>query len=259
MDDLLIAGRGAVTTLLFNRPAKRNAITFEMWRSLPAVLRDLEADPHVRVLVVRGAGEEAFASGADISEFERVRGDGAAARKYGQAVEAAERALAEFPRPTIAMIHGFCVGGGLEVALACDLRFASHAARFGITAARLSIVYGLTSTRRLAGVVGPSHARDILFSARLFGTAEARAMGLVNAAYEPDALERETFAYARLLTEQAPLSQRGAKLMLQYLAGEGGIADTDLAAFVDRAYESADYREGVRAFLEKRPPRFSGR
>ncbi len=259
MDELVVAGRGAVATLMFNRPAKRNAISLEMWSALPALLRELRSDPDLRVLVVRGAGEEAFASGADIAEFRRVRSDVPTARSYSRTVQAAEDALASFPLPTIAMIHGFCVGGGLEVALACDLRFASRAARFGITAARLGIIYGFRSTRRLAGVVGPSHARDLLFSGRLVAIDEARAMGLVNTVCAPEALEAETYAYAEQLAQQAPLSQRGAKVMLQHLNGESAMTDSEVAAFVEQAYESEDYREGVRAFLEKRPPRFRGR
>jgi len=225
----------------------------------PGYWQDLAGDPTVRVLVVRGAGREAFASGADISEFERARADSGTARHYSHVVEAADRALAAFSRPTIAVIQGFCVGGGLEVALACDLRFAGQTARFGITAARLGIIYGLTSTRRLVETVGPSHARDLLFIGRLVGIEEARAMGLVNMACEPDALEAQTYAYARRLAEQAPLTLRGAKLMLQYLTGEGEMTESDLAAYAERAYESEDYREGVRAFLEKRRPRFHGR
>jgi enoyl-CoA hydratase/carnithine racemase len=258
MDELLVRGRGAVTTLVLNRQAKRNAITLEMWKALPALLADLASDPDLRVLVIRGAGDEAFASGADISEFERVRADAATARAYSRTVEVADRALAAFPRPTIAMIHGFCVGGGLEVALACDLRFASRASQFGITAARLGIIYGFTSTRRLAGIVGPSHARDLLFSGRLVGSDEARAMGLVNLMCDPETLEAQTYEYAGRLAQLAPLSQRGAKLMLQHLQGEGEMTDSDLTASIEQAYESEDYREGVRAFLEKRPPRFRG-
>jgi enoyl-CoA hydratase/carnithine racemase len=259
MNELVVTGRGAVATLVLNRPAKRNAITLEMWKALPHTLRDLASDPELRILVIRGAGADAFASGADISEFERVRSNAESARRYSHLAEAADLALAAFPRPTIAMIHGFCVGGGLELALSCDLRFASRAARFGITAARLGIIYGFTSTRRLASIVGPSHARDILFSGRLVGIDEARAMGLVTKVCEPDALEAQTYEYAGQLAQQAPLSQRGAKLMLQHLQGEGGMTDSDLAAFVEQAYESEDYREGVRAFLEKRRPRFQGR
>jgi enoyl-CoA hydratase/carnithine racemase len=259
MDELLVRRDGPIATLTFNRPEKRNAITVEMWEALPRVLAPLDTDAAVRVVVVRGAGEEAFASGADISEFERVRNGAAAARAYSTLVAAAERTLADFPKPTIAMIHGFCVGGGLEIALACDLRWTSMTGRFGITAARLGIVYGPGATRRLASVVGPSHARDLLFSGRLADAAEARAMGLVNRVCVSAALEQETYAYAQGLAEQAPLSQRGAKAMLQHLAAEGTMTDRDIAAFVDAAYESADYREGVRAFLARRPARFEGR
>src|SRR5437870_5563023 len=156
MDELQVAARGSVATLVLNRPAKRNAITLEMWKALPAVLGDLASDPGIRVLVIRGAGEEAFAGGADISEFERVRRDVASGKRYSQTVEQAERALVAYPRPTIAMIHGFCVGGGLEVALACDLRFADRAATFGITASRLGKI-GRASCRErvsMSGVTG---------------------------------------------------------------------------------------------------------
>jgi enoyl-CoA hydratase/carnithine racemase len=259
MNGLLVAADGPIATLTINRPGKRNALTAAMWEALPRVLAPLEADAAVRVVIVRGAGDEAFASGADISEFERVRGGAAAARAYSAMVAAAERALADVPKPTIAMIHGYCVGGGLEIALACDLRWTSTSGRFGITAARLGIVYGAAATRRLASVVGPSHARDLLFSGRLVEAGEARAMGLVNRVCAPDALERETYAYAHDLAAQAPLSQRGAKAMLQHLAGEGTMTDRDIAAFVEAAYDSADYREGVRAFLGRRAARFEGR
>ncbi len=259
MDDLHVARDGPIATLVFNRPEKRNAITIEMWQALPRALHDLAADPALRVVVLRGAGTEAFASGADISEFERVRSTVETARAYSAAVEAAERALAGFARPTIALIHGACIGGGLEVALACDFRWAGRTARFGITAARLGIVYSLSATRRLASIVGPSHARDMLFTGRLIDAEDALAMRLVNRVCAPESLEAETLAYARLLAEQAPQSQRGAKLMLQHMLGEGGMTESDLAAVAEQAYESGDYREGVRAFLEKRPPRFRGR
>jgi enoyl-CoA hydratase/carnithine racemase len=259
MDDLLVHRDGPVATVTFNRPDKHNAISVAMWEALPRVLAPLAEDAGVRVAVVRGAGGEAFASGADITEFERVRGDAASARIYSALVASAERALADFPKPTIAMIHGFCLGGGLEVALACDLRWTSRTGRFGITAARLGIVYGLGATRRLAAAVGPSRARDLLFSGRLVDADEAYAMGLVNRVCAPEDVERETYAYARGLAQQAPLSQRGAKAMLQHLAGEGTMTETDLTAFVETAYGSADYREGVRAFLARRPGRFEGR
>ena len=259
MDDLLLTQHEGIATLVLNRPAKHNALTIEMWGALARILRDLEADSTVRVLVVRGAGDEAFASGADISEFATVRADPASARIYSATVAAAERALANFRWPTIALIHGFCLGGGLEVALACDLRWASQTARFGITAARLGIVYSLIATRRLASTVGPSHARDLLYSGRLIGSEEARAIGLVNLVCAPEVLDAQTYDYARLLTQQAPLSQRGAKVILQHLGGDAEMSESDLASLADKSYESEDYREGVRAFLEKRPPHFHGR
>jgi enoyl-CoA hydratase/carnithine racemase len=258
-DALRVTRDGPIATLVLNRPEKHNAITREMWGALPGLLAELDRDGGVRVLVIRGEGEAAFASGADISEFGRVRADIDTARAYSVLVDAAERALANFPRPTIAMIHGFCVGGGLELALACDVRWASRTARFGITAARLGIVYSVGATRRLAGVVGPSHARDLLYSGRLVDAEAAHTMGLVNTVCEPQSLAAETYAYARVLAEQAPLSQRGAKLLLQHLVGESRMTDAELVAVVERAYDSEDYREGVRAFLDRRTPRFRGR
>ena len=259
MDELRVLRDGAVATITLNRPERHNAITVAMWDALPRVLAPLAADAGVRCVVLRGAGEEAFASGADITEFERVRNGAASARAYSARVATAERALADFPKPTIAMIHGFCVGGGLELAMACDLRWTSLSGRFGITAVRLGIVYGLVATRRLARIIGPSHARDLLFSGRLIDAGEAHAMGLVNRVCAPGELETATYAYADTLTQRAPLSQQGAKAMLQRLAGEGTMTDDDIAAFIEAAYESADYREGVRAFLARRPARFEGR
>lgn len=256
---LRVTREGSIATLVLNRPEKHNAITAEMWRALPGLLSQLDGDGGVRVLVIRGEGDGSFASGADISEFGRVRADTDTARAYSALVDAAERTLANFPRPTIAMIHGFCVGGGLELALACDVRWASRTARFGITAARLGIVYSMGATRRLASLVGPSHARDLLFSGRLVDAEAARAMGLVNTVCEPQSLAAETYAYARVLAEQAPLSQRGAKSLLQHLVGEGAMTEAELTAVVERAYESEDYREGVRAFLDRRDPHFQGR
>lgn len=259
MEELRVSRDGPIATLTLNRPDKHNAITVAMWEAMPGVLAPLASDETVRVLVLRGAGEEAFASGADISEFGLVRHSAASARAYSALVAAAERALADFPKPTLALIHGFCIGGGLELALSCDFRWTDPRGRFGITAARLGIVYGMAATSRLARLVGPSHARDLLFSGRLVEAEEARAMGLVNQVCPRADLDRAVQAYARTLAQQAPLSQRGAKAMLQHLAGEGAMTDRDIAAFIEAAYESADYREGVRAFLARRPARFGGR
>lgn len=259
MEELRVSRDGPIAVLTLNRRDKHNAITAAMWEALPAVLAPLASEAAVRVVVVRGAGEEAFASGADISEFEHVRNSAASARAYSALVAAAERALVDFPKPTLALIHGFCVGGGLELALACDFRWTDPGGRFGITAARLGIVYGMDATRRLARLVGPSHARDLLFSGRLVDAEEARAMGLVNRVCAPAELDQAAHVYARTLAQQAPLSQRGAKAMLQHLAGEGTMTDRDIAVLIEAAYESADYREGVRAFLARRPARFEGR
>lgn len=259
MEELRVSRDGPIAIVTLNRPDKHNAITVAMWEALPDVLTPLASDAAVRVVIVRGAGEEAFASGADVSEFGQVRNSAPSARAYSALVSAAERALADFPKPTLALIHGFCIGGGLELALSCDFRWTDPSGRFGITAARLGIVYGVAATRRLARLVGPSHARDLLFSGRLVEAEEARVMGLVNRVCPPADLDQAVQAYARTLAQQAPLSQRGAKAMLQHFAGEGTMTDRDIAAFIEAAHESADYREGVRAFLARRPARFEGR
>ncbi len=163
-DHLIVQKSGPIATLLLDRAEKRNPISYAMWSALPSLLDDVANDDAIKVLVVRGAGDVAFSAGADIGEFERYRADSAGARIYNEATHVAERAMTGFPKPAIAMIHGFCIGGGAELALGCDFRFADTNARFGITPARLGIVYSLTATRQLTDLAGPAVARHILFS-----------------------------------------------------------------------------------------------
>ncbi|MBI4279269.1 MAG: enoyl-CoA hydratase/isomerase family protein [Armatimonadetes bacterium] len=259
-DELLTVRDGPVATVIFNRPARHNALTLAMRRALPEIVDSLEADPEVRVIVFRGAGTEAFASGADIGEFRTVRYDARSAAAYNQVVERAEARIAGCARPTIAMTFGYAVGGGLEVAVACDLRLAASDARFGITASKLGIIYGLTATARLVNLVGPAHAKDILYSGRIFGADEAATMGLVNRVLPPGELEGYAGDYARMLAANAPLSITFAKHIIhRALAGPSAEAARAVEELVARGFESEDYREGVAAFLEKRPPRFRGR
>ena len=259
-DEILVERADGIATVVLNRPHVRNALNLAMWTALPAVFDGLGHDPAVRAVVLRGAGREAFASGADISEFEEVRKDRATAEAYNARTEAAYAAIEDCPKPTVAMVHGFCMGGGIALAMACDLRFAARGAKFGIPAARLGIVYGLHSVKRLVSLVGPSRAKDILFSARTFGADEALAMGFVDRLLPADELEGYTYDYLRKVAANAPLSVRGAKLVIDAIQEDGGAS---LREAIDRAeveaFESEDYREGTRAFLEKRPPRFEGR
>lgn len=258
-DDILVRQDGAIATVTFNRPHMRNAISLAMWREIARVAGELGKDDRVRALVFRGAGTKAFASGADISEFKEVRKDTATALAYSQETDAAYHAIRRCPKPTVAMIYGFCMGGGMALAMACDLRFAAKGARFGIPAARLGIIYGLESTRWLVELVGSAYAKDILFSARTVEAEEALAIGFVNRLLPVKKLEPYTYGFLEKVAANAPLSVRGAKLIIEAAAGGGVERETEIRRLALEAFESEDYKEGTRAFLEKRPPHFQGR
>jgi enoyl-CoA hydratase/carnithine racemase len=259
-DEILVQQDGAIATVILNRPHLRNAISLAMWREIARVAEGLGKDESVRAVVFRGAGTEAFASGADISEFKEVRKDVATAQAYNTETETAYRAVRRCPKPTVAMIYGFCMGGGMALAMACDLRFAAEGSRFGIPAARLGIIYGLESTRQLVQLVGPAYAKDILYSARTLEAPEAFAIGFVNRLLPVPELEPYTADYLRKVAANAPLSGRGAKLTIEAALEDGGLRrEAEIQRLALEAFESEDYKEGTRAFLEKRPPRFQGR
>lgn len=245
--------------LVFNNPERRNAVSVEMWKAIPAVMKTFTEDERIRVIVLVGAGDKAFVSGADISEFDKTRGtaeDNAAFRKQSGAAGAA---IAQSMKPTIAMIRGACIGGGLATALNCDLRIAETGARFGIPAAKLGIGYPFAGVARLVALVGPANAKALLYTARHFRASAAQAMGLVNDVVEVGALEQHVIALAHEIAANAPLSIRAAKLAIDNAVRDP--ADRDLAAVdaaVARAMGSEDFREGSRAFLEKRRPDFRG-
>lgn len=255
-DHLVLEKRGAIATLVLNRAAKRNPISYDMWSRLPAFLDDAARDDTVKVLVVRGAGDVAFSAGADIGEFDRYRADSAGARVYNEATHEAERAMVHFPKPAIAMVHGFCIGGGAELALACDFRFADTNARFGITPARLGIVYSLTATRQLVDLAGPAVARHILFSGLHLEAQRAYEVGLFDRLEAPEALEAATLEFAELLCSRSQYSIRSSKQILQRIAAGQLEDDAFTLALRNDSFDGDDYAEGVRAFLEKRPPVF---
>jgi enoyl-CoA hydratase/carnithine racemase len=259
-DEILVERRDHIATVTFNRPRMRNAFNLAMWTALPGIVDELTGDATVRGIIFRGAGEEAFASGADISEFKEQRKDRATAEAYNARTAAAYMAMERCPKPTVAMIHGFCMGGAVALALACDLRFSADTGKFAIPAARLGIVYGLHSVKRLVSLVGPAAAKDILFSARTLDAAEALRIGFVNRVVPAAELAANTHEYLARVADNAPISVQGAKVIVEAVAEDGGVARKgEIDRLQISAFESEDYREGTAAFMEKRRPKFSGR
>ena len=259
-DEILVERSGRVATVVFNRPHVRNAFNLAMWSALPAVVEGLARDPGVRAIVFRGAGEEAFASGADISEFREHRKDRVSAEAYNARTAEAYHAMETCPKPTVAMIYGYCMGGAVATAMACDLRFSADTGKFGIPAGRLGIIYGLHAVKRLVGLVGPAMAKDILFSARLLDAQEALRVGFVQRVVPAAELAAYTYEYLGRVAENAPLTVQGAKVIVEAIVEDEGVAKQDeITQLQLRAFESEDYKEGTAAFLEKRRPRFVGR
>jgi enoyl-CoA hydratase len=248
---------GEIAWLVLNRPEKRNAISFDMWQSLPGLLEEVDNDRSIKVLIIRGADEAAFSAGADISEFATLRSTEEGARRYNQANEAAERALVNLSKPTIAMVQGPAIGGGCGIAVSCDVRFADTTARFGITPAKLGLVYSLPATKGLVDLVGPSQAKIILFSGRHVPAARAQEIGLVDDVYEPDELLGATVEFARTVAARAQFSVRSTKRIIRLIL-DGHAHDTDESRKLRLdSFTSEDYLEGTRAFLEKRDPVFT--
>jgi enoyl-CoA hydratase/carnithine racemase len=259
-DDILVESQDNIATVVFNRPKVRNAISLAMWTEIPDIVDRLIRDDSVRAIVFRGAGNDAFASGADISEFQQNRRDAATAMAYNKTVESACAAVRLCPKPTIAMVYGFCMGGAMAIAMSCDLRFAAEGSRYGIPAAKLSIMYETDAVQQLVDLVGPAYAKDILFSARTVAADEAFRIGLIERLLAVSELEKYTYDYLRTVAANAPLSVRGSKMQLNAIFE--GMTDEHRAkmrALRNQSFETEDYKEGTRAFLEKRPPRFQGR
>jgi len=251
-EHLIVQREGPVGVLVFNRPERHNAPSLEVWRALPAVLAALEADAAVRVLIVRGAGDRAFVAGADSDELDDFPGDAA----YTNASAAALAALSRFKKPSIALIHGHCAAAGVALALACDMRFASDDARFAMPAARLGHALRTDTVCRLARVVGPGYASEILFSARSIDALEARRMQLVNHVVAASEVEDAVEQTARQIADNAPLSLLVAKLALH--SAFDASAERELEDAVVTCLESADRAEGRRAYRGKRKPRYTG-
>ena len=259
-DPLLVKHEPPLGWLVLNRPEVRNALNLRSWARIAEAVAELEAGPGVRVMVMRGATPESFISGADISEFQDVYANAEQARTYREAPGRATQALANSAKPVIAMISGLCMGGGVQVALSCDIRIAARGTRFGVPAARLGLAYPLDAALNLVQVAGPANARDILLSGRVFDAEEALAMGLINKLVGIAELEGLTRDYALAMASNAPLTMTAAKAAIRESLKDSQERDRKtLQELIARCFNSEDYREGIRAFMEKRRPRFSGR
>lgn len=256
-DHLVVERRDAIATLVLNRPESHNALSVAMYRDLPDLVQELEDDSSVKVVVVRGAGERAFGAGADIKEFEAERSDAVKAKAYNEKVAAAEHAIEGLSKPTIAMIHGYCIGGGAGLALACDLRFADTRAKFAITPAKLGLVYSLESTKRTVDLVGPSRAKWILMSGQQIPADRAVQLGLFDEVVEPEELEGLTYDFAETICSRAQFSVRAGKVMVDKVV-RGQVRDDEATTELrNSSFDTEDFTEGVRSFMEKRAPRFT--
>jgi enoyl-CoA hydratase/carnithine racemase len=258
---LLMEKDGPIGWLIFNRPDKRNAVGIETWQLMPEYAKDLAADDAIRVVILRGAGDRAFVAGADISQFKDRRRNMDDEAEYRRIGARGREALAALSKPLLAMIHGYCVGGGVSIAIGCDIRIASDDARFGIPAARLGLGYHYSGMEQLMALIGPSYTKEIFFTARTDWSAQdVLRMGLVNQVVPKAELETFTREYALTIARNAPLTLRSAKASVNELLRPSEKRDLAmLERLIADCFNSEDYQEGVRAFSEKRRPQFQGR
>ena len=261
MTDKMIAKKdGPIGWMIFNNPERRNAVGLSMWRAIPKILDEFEADDDIRAIILKGAGDEAFVAGADISEFEESRSSADAARAYAEISNEAHKSMYGCAKPTIAMMRGYCVGGGVGIALNCDMRIAGESANFAIPAARLGLGYSAIHIKKLIDVVGTPQAKEIFYTARRYTAQEAFRIGLVNHVVPDADLEAEVLRRCATIADNAPLTIRSVKQIIAELNRPDGSPGLERCEELDKScFDSEDYAEGRRAFMEKRKPVFRGR
>ncbi|MDP7548628.1 MAG: enoyl-CoA hydratase [Alphaproteobacteria bacterium] len=259
-DKMIARKEDGVGWLIFNNPARRNAVSLAMWQAVAEVMEDFADDDDIRVAVMAGAGDKAFVSGADISEFAENRNSAAAEETYKAATASAHRAMSAFQKPLLAMIQGYCIGGGVAVALAADIRIAADDTQYAVPAARLGLGYNYAGLNTLTSLVGPAMAKEIFFTARRFSAEEALAMGLVNRVVPVHQLEATVAEYTAMISDNAPLTIRAAKATVGEVLKDPDKRDMDrLEVMIKSCFDSEDFTEGRTAFMEKRKPQFKGR
>jgi len=254
---IYIEREGSVGKIILNRPDKRNAMSEAMWAAIPEAVASLDADPAVRAIIVTSSSEAAFSAGADIGELEAIAGDPERQESNRLSIRAAQRSLARAKKPTIAQIWGACIGGGCGLAIHCDFRFAATTARFAITPAKLGIIYPLSDTKQLVDLVGPSNAKSILFTGRMFNAEEAVTIGLVDHVYAGSALADYVAEFAEQISQASQYSVQNMKVFIQRVLDGQTDEDNETAAIFNLAQAGEDAAEGVRAFLEKRKATFT--
>jgi enoyl-CoA hydratase len=251
---------GSALHIRFNNPARHNALSVDMWEAVPPLLALAKDDERVRAVVFSGAGEKAFVSGADISQFEDMRAAQEAVKYYEAMAETTLMGIYEFGKPTIACIRGWCIGGGVNVAISCDIRLASADSVYAIPAARLGLGYRYSAMKNLVDLIGPGAAKDLFFTARRIDAAEAKSLGLITRVAAPEALDALLAEYTLSLAENAPLTVMAGKAITREILKPSEGLDSELCASLIRGcFESADYAEGRKAFMDKRKPVFTGR
>ncbi len=259
-DKMLSHRDGVIGHMIFNNPERHNAVSLDMWDAVEAILSDFEADHDIRVLVFSGAGGKSFVSGADISQFDKERGSAEAVAHYNERIKGVYDRILQFSKPTIAMINGYCIGGGLNLATVCDLRFCSAKSKFGMPAAKLALGYPFHSIQRLVSVIGAPMAKDLMFSARYIDADEAYRIGLVQKIVPEDELDGFVAEYAAQIGANAPLTLASMKFIVGEVLKDPDARDLDACQdMVTACFSSEDYVEGRTAFLEKRKPAFEGR